>query len=46
MLKTSFIARNWMMNKTKMKRWKSAVRTWESNEKKNKPQQEVKRIIQ
>lgn len=34
-------ARNWMLGKTKMKDWKSAVRTWERNQKNEKPKEEV-----
>lgn len=32
-----YSARNWMMGKTPMKNWKSAVITWEKNEKGKKP---------
>ena len=33
-----YSARNWMMGKTPMKNWKSAVVTWEKNEKGKKPE--------
>lgn len=36
-----YTARNWMLGKTKMKDWKSAVRTWERNRKNEKPKEEV-----